>query len=283
MYTYRIMTVAPSAVASTPGDEQRETTAARPRRVPAPPVIDSVLGTLRAFAIPMPTRFRGTTVREERSFRGRRGGRVLPVPRVRTARIGALAGQRPGIAWRRWWSSANHPVNVSCPLWDRNGRGRSCSCRAALTPRSRSRSAVSPGRMTSSGPPRCGTRSDPAGRSGFDANGGWSVPSARRMLTDSRHGLEYAEQPCATLDELPEIRRHVDIQGAADESIRRAEDPLRVRRRARPTSWCSRCSRSAASVRRCGSRRRAGCPSWCRARSTGRWAWPPGWRWWGRC
>jgi O-succinylbenzoate synthase len=42
-------------------------------------------------------------------------------------------------------------------------------------------------------------------------------------------GLEYAEQPCATLDELAELRRHVDIPIAADESIRRADDPLRVR------------------------------------------------------
>jgi len=42
-------------------------------------------------------------------------------------------------------------------------------------------------------------------------------------------GLEYAEQPCATLDELAELRRHIDIPVAADESIRRACDPLRVR------------------------------------------------------
>jgi O-succinylbenzoate synthase len=45
----------------------------------------------------------------------------------------------------------------------------------------------------------------------------------------ARFGLEYAEQPCATLDELAELRRHVDTPVAADESIRRAADPLRVR------------------------------------------------------
>ena len=44
-----------------------------------------------------------------------------------------------------------------------------------------------------------------------------------------RFGLEYAEQPCATLAELAELRRQVDVPLAADESIRRAEDPLRVR------------------------------------------------------
>src|SRR5205814_4326097 len=41
--------------------------------------------------------------------------------------------------------------------------------------------------------------------------------------------LEYAEQPCATLDELALVRQRVDTPIAADESIRRAEDPLRVR------------------------------------------------------
>jgi O-succinylbenzoate synthase len=42
-------------------------------------------------------------------------------------------------------------------------------------------------------------------------------------------GLEYAEQPCATLGELSELRRRTGVPVAADESIRRAEDPLAVR------------------------------------------------------
>jgi O-succinylbenzoate synthase len=42
-------------------------------------------------------------------------------------------------------------------------------------------------------------------------------------------GLEYAEQPCATLDEMAKLRREVSVPLAADESIRRAEDPLRVK------------------------------------------------------
>jgi len=42
-------------------------------------------------------------------------------------------------------------------------------------------------------------------------------------------GLEYAEQPCATLAAMAELRRKTDVPLAADESIRRAEDPLTVR------------------------------------------------------
>src|SRR3984893_6574347 len=70
----------------------------------------------------------------------------------------------------------------------------------------------------------------PDGKIRVDANGGWEPGQAARMLRRlARFGLEYAEQPCATLDELAELRRHIDIPVAADESIRRAEDPLRVR------------------------------------------------------
>ncbi len=63
-----------------------------------------------------------------------------------------------------------------------------------------------------------------------DANGAWDVGQARRALRElGAFGLEYAEQPCATLAELAELRRTVDVPLAADESIRRAEDPLTVR------------------------------------------------------
>ncbi len=70
----------------------------------------------------------------------------------------------------------------------------------------------------------------PGGRVRVDANGGWGVDKAQRMLTAlAAFDLEYAEQPCATLDEMADLRRRVDVPLAADESIRRAEDPLKVR------------------------------------------------------
>jgi o-succinylbenzoate synthase len=42
-------------------------------------------------------------------------------------------------------------------------------------------------------------------------------------------GLEYAEQPCPTLDELALLRRRTGVPLAADESIRKASDPVAVR------------------------------------------------------
>jgi O-succinylbenzoate synthase len=46
----------------------------------------------------------------------------------------------------------------------------------------------------------------------------------------ARYDLEYVEQPCETVEELVQVRRRQDVPVAADESIRRAEDPLRVAR-----------------------------------------------------
>ncbi len=63
-----------------------------------------------------------------------------------------------------------------------------------------------------------------------DANGGWTVReavvAAAALTADGP--LEYLEQPCATVPELAELRRLVDVPVAADESIRKADDPLHV-------------------------------------------------------
>ena len=71
----------------------------------------------------------------------------------------------------------------------------------------------------------------PAGWLRVDANGGWSLEEAERAvaLLDAEVGLEYVEQPCASVEELAELRRRTDVLVAADESIRRADDPYRVR------------------------------------------------------
>lgn len=74
----------------------------------------------------------------------------------------------------------------------------------------------------------------PEGRIRVDANGGFSVESAERALhAMAPIGLEYIEQPCATVEELAELRQRVvdeglDVKIAADESIRKASDPHRV-------------------------------------------------------
>lgn len=71
----------------------------------------------------------------------------------------------------------------------------------------------------------------PDGAIRVDANAVWDVATAVRHIGEidrAAGGLEYVEQPCRTVEELAEVRRRVGVPIAADESIRRAEDPLRV-------------------------------------------------------
>jgi O-succinylbenzoate synthase len=74
----------------------------------------------------------------------------------------------------------------------------------------------------------------PQGRLRVDANSAWSVAEARAALAAlAPYGLEYAEQPCAAVDDLAALRvalarDHLDVLVAADESVRKASDPERL-------------------------------------------------------
>lgn len=76
----------------------------------------------------------------------------------------------------------------------------------------------------------------PAGLVRVDANGGWSADDAVDALAAlADFDLDYAEQPSASVDELVEVRSRLRASGvsvriAADESVRKAEDPLAVAR-----------------------------------------------------
>jgi O-succinylbenzoate synthase len=77
---------------------------------------------------------------------------------------------------------------------------------------------------------------DSDGKIRIDANGGWTVDEAVHAVRElDRFDLEYVEQPCASVDELADLRRRlvhagVQVPIAADESIRRAADPYQVAR-----------------------------------------------------
>ncbi|WP_084105166.1 o-succinylbenzoate synthase [Demequina sp. NBRC 110056] len=73
----------------------------------------------------------------------------------------------------------------------------------------------------------------PFGALRIDVNGGWEVDEAVRAIEALERaarrgglaGIEYVEQPCATVDELAELRRRIDTPIAADEAIRIPGNP----------------------------------------------------------
>jgi o-succinylbenzoate synthase len=202
----------------------------------APGTLPELLGTLRAFAIPMATKFRGITVRAGALIQGPAGwGEFSPFAEygpAESARWLASAIESATVPWpapvRDWV-----PVNVTVPAV---GPERAREIVAASGCRTAKVKVAERGQAESEDIERVAAVRDaldaagPGGRIRVDANGGWTVEQALRLLRQlDRYCLEYAEQPCATLGELAELRRFIDIPVAADESIRKAEDPLRVR------------------------------------------------------
>jgi O-succinylbenzoate synthase len=192
-----------------------------------------LLGTLRAFAIPMRTKFRGITVRAGALIQGPAGwGEFSPFaeygPRE-SARWLASAIESATVPWPAPVRD-RVPVNVTVPAV---GPERAFEIVAASGCGTAKVKVAEPGQAGAEDVDRVAAvraALGPGGRIRVDANGGWDVPVAARMLRElGRYSLEYAEQPCATLEELAALRRLVDIPVAADESIRKAEDPLRVR------------------------------------------------------
>src|SRR5580692_4652733 len=195
-----------------------------------------LLGTLRAFAIPMRTKFRGITVREGALIQGPAGwGEFSPFAEYGPAESARWLASAIESATASWPAPVRDfvPVNVTVPAV---GPERAYEIVAGSGCRTAKVKVAERGQREAEDVERVAAVRDaldaagPGGRIRVDANGGWSVDAAVRMLRQlSRYGLEYAEQPCATLPELAELRRSVDMPIAADESIRKAEGPLKVR------------------------------------------------------
>lgn len=188
---------------------------------------------MRVYAIPMRTRFRGITRRTGVLLRGPAGwGEFSPFPEYgphECARWLAAAREAAGPGWPAPVRD-RVPVNATIPAVDPERAH-------AMTLRSGCRTAkvkvAERGQTDADDVARVeAVRAalGPGGRVRVDANGAWNVDHAVRVIKElDRFDLEYVEQPCATLDELAQVRRRVPVPIAADESIRRADDPLKVR------------------------------------------------------
>src|SRR3954453_2983354 len=196
----------------------------------------------RVYRIPMRTRFRGIDVRDGVLVRGPAGwGEFSPFWDYDDAES------------RRWWAPAGGggrgggagvesavegwpaprrsavPVNVTIPAVgaeQAHAIVRASGCRTAKV------KVAEPGQSPGDDLARVEAVRDalgPAGAIRVDANAAWDVDTAVARIAElDRVGLEYVEQPCATLGQLAALRRRIDVRIAADEVVRRSADPLRV-------------------------------------------------------
>ncbi|OXM64996.1 o-succinylbenzoate synthase [Amycolatopsis vastitatis] len=189
---------------------------------------------MKVYAIPLRTRFRGITVREGVLVHGPAGwGEFCPfadysdaesVPWLRAALEASEAGWPSPVRDR---IEVNTTVPVVAPE-KAHELVRASGCRTAKV------KVADPRVSLADDCARVEAVRDALGPGGairVDANMAWDVDTAVRAITDldkAAAGLEYAEQPCPSIEDLAAVRRRVGVRIAADESIRRAEDPLKV-------------------------------------------------------
>jgi len=190
---------------------------------------------MRVFAIEMTTRFRGITVREGALVEGAAGwGEWSPFVEYPPEEADAWLRCAEEAAAGDWPEPvrASVPVNVTVPVLAPDLAHRLVLRSGCSTAKVK---VADPGRPLADDLARVEAVRDALGPSGHirvDANGAWDIDTAVAAIGDldrAAGGLEYVEQPCASVEDLAVVRRRVSVPIAADESIRRASDPYRVR------------------------------------------------------
>ncbi len=190
----------------------------------------------RVVELPLATRFRGTSTREAVLLRGPLGwSEFAPFPEYDDEESATWLAAAIDFGWAEPPAPRRDaiPVNATLPavapdevdaVLDRFGPARTVKVKVA----ERGQSLADDVARVRAVRRRLG----PEGRIRVDANGGWSVDAAERAAHElSPFDLEYLEQPCASVPELAELRARLhdwQLPVAADESVRKAADPLAV-------------------------------------------------------
>lgn len=202
------------------------------------PALDDVLAGVHVVSLPLVTRFRGITVREAALIEGPAGWTEFsPFLEYDDAESATWLAAALEYGWTVPPTAQRDriPVNATVP-----------AVTAAEVPGVLARfDGVSTAKVKVA--ERGGTLAEDVARVAavraalgddaavrIDANAGWSLDEAERALIAlAPYRLEYAEQPCASVEDLATLRARLDGAGvliAADESVRKADDPLRVAR-----------------------------------------------------
>lgn len=204
------------------------------------PTVDEVLDGLHVVTLPLRTRFRGVAEREVALVRGPRGwGEFAPFVEYGPEEAARWLAATIEAAWTGWPEPLRDsvPVNATVPAVPADDvaavLSRYDGCTTVKV------KVAEAGQQETDDIERVAAVRATMGERGrirVDANGGWSLTQAHDMLARlAPFGLEYAEQPCADVRDLARLRvelalNGVDVRVAADESIRKAEDPLEVAR-----------------------------------------------------
>ncbi len=195
------------------------------------PALDDVVDRLHVVALPMRVRFRGITTRELALIDGPAGwGEFGAFVEYRPEEAAAWlasaleAAYRPPPPPRRDRIPINATVPAVAPAQVPDVLARFPGARTAKV------KVAEPGQTLADDVARVEAVRALIPTVRVDANGGWTIAQAVEAAAalTAAGPLEYLEQPCKTIDELAELRRRIAVPVAADESIRKAPDPLQV-------------------------------------------------------
>lgn len=202
------------------------------------PSLADILATTRIVALPMAVRFRGVDVREAALFEGPEGWTEFsPFLEYEDAEAATWLAGAIDYGWRALPKLHRETVAVNATVPAVAAADvpavlqRFDGCRTAKV------KVAESGQTLSDDIARVRAVREvmgPDGRIRIDANAGWNVDQAERAIHAlAEFDLEYVEQPCPTVEELHDVRKRVKYAGipiAADESVRKATDPLAVAR-----------------------------------------------------
>ncbi|WP_243233408.1 o-succinylbenzoate synthase [Microbacterium sp. CIAB417] len=202
------------------------------------PALADLLDTARVVALPLATRFRGVDVREALLIEGPNGwAEFSPFVEYPDAEASTWLAAAIDFGWsaqpeaRRKTVQVNATVPAVAAARVDAVLARFPGCRTAKV------KVAESGQVLAEDVARVRAVREamgPEGRIRVDANGAWNVDEAEHAIHAlAPFDLEYAEQPCGSVAELAELRRRVKYMGipiAADESVRKAADPLAVAR-----------------------------------------------------
>lgn len=202
------------------------------------PALPELLDGAVVVALPLATRFRGVNVREAVLLHGPAGWTEFsPFVEYDDAEAAAWLAGAIDFGWRDSPAPLRDrvPVNATMPAVaaDRVAEvlARFDGCRTVKV------KVAEPGQTLADDVARVRAVRQalgPEGRVRLDANGAWNVDEAEHAVHAlAEYDLEYVEQPCASIPELVELRtriRYMGIPIAADESVRKAADPVAVAR-----------------------------------------------------
>jgi O-succinylbenzoate synthase len=187
-----------------------------------------LLDTLRVIALPMKTKFRGITVREVALIKGPHGwGEFSPFLEYDDAESAP------------WLASAIEAATTPKPKLYRTSVAINGTIPALNEPADLKRVVDSfPG--VTSFKVKVGTdlaedlarvnvirNLQPQAKIRIDVNGLWSVDQAEAFLS-AVGDIEYVEQPCATIEELRELKSRTSVKIVGDEVLRKAADPFAI-------------------------------------------------------